>query len=124
MIRTLFLIGSGGFIGSVSRYLASRFMQNHFPSAFPFGTFFVNFTGCLLIGFIYGLSERTSILTPGWRMFLTAGFCGGYTTFSTFANESLALLRDGDFFHFFLYTGLSVFLGISATFIGILVTKI
>jgi CrcB protein len=124
MIKTLLLIGTGGFIGSISRFLTSRFMQNHFPSAFPFGTFFVNIAGCLLLGLIYGFSERSSLLTPGWKMFLTVGFCGGFTTFSTFANENLALLRDGDFFHFILYTGLSVFLGITATFFGVIITKI
>ena len=124
MIRTLLFIGTGGFIGSISRFLASRFMQNNFPSAFPFGTFFVNIAGCLLIGLIYGFSERTSLLTPGLKMFLTVGFCGGFTTFSTFANENLALLRDGDFFHFVIYTGLSVFLGIAATFFGVMITKI
>jgi CrcB protein len=124
MIKTLLLIGSGGFLGSISRFLASRFMQNNFTSTFPIGTFVVNITGCLLIGLIYGFSERSSLLTPGWKMFLAVGFCGGFTTFSTFANENLALLRDGDFFHFMLYTGLSVFLGIAATFSGVLITKI
>lgn len=124
MIKTIFLVGTGGFLGSVSRYLTSRFMQNLYPSAFPFGTFFVNITGCLLIGLIYGFSERSSLLTSEWKIFLAAGFCGGFTTFSTFANENLALLRDGAFFNFFLYTGLSVFLGIAATFLGVLITKI
>ena len=124
MIKTILLIGSGGFIGSVSRFLASRFMQNHFPSAFPFGTFFVNISGCFLIGLIYGFSERSTLFTSGWKMFLAVGFCGGFTTFSTFANENLALLRDGEFLHFLLYTGLSVFLGIAATFFGVLLTKI
>jgi fluoride exporter len=124
MIKTLLLVGTGGFLGSVSRFMASRFMQNNFPSAFPLGTFFVNITGCFLIGFIYGISERSSLLTSGWKLFLAVGFCGGFTTFSTFANENLALLRDGAFFYFFLYTGLSVFLGIAATFSGVLITKI
>lgn len=124
MIKTLLLVGAGGFLGSVSRFLASRLIQSNLPSAFPFGTFFVNITGCLLIGIIYGFSDRSSLLTPGWKMFLAAGFCGGFTTFSTFANENLALLRDGNFFHFALYTGLSVFLGITATFFGVLITKI
>jgi fluoride exporter len=124
MFKTLFLVGAGGFLGSISRFLTSRLVQNNIQSAFPFGTFFVNISGCLLIGLIYGISERSSLLTPGWKMFLTAGFCGGFTTFSTFANENLALLRDGAYFHFFLYTGLSVLLGISATFIGVLITKI
>jgi len=124
MIKTILLVGTGGFLGSVSRFLASRFMQDNFPSAFPFGTFFVNITGCFLIGIIYGFSEKSALLTPGWKMFLAAGFCGGFTTFSTFANENLALLRDGAFFYFFLYTGLSIFLGILATFFGVLITKI
>jgi CrcB protein len=124
MIKTLLLVGTGGFLGSISRFLASRFMQNIFPSAFPFGTFFVNITGCFLLGLIYGISEKSAILTSGWKLFLVIGFCGGFTTFSTFANENLALLRSGEFFHFFLYTALSVFLGIAATFIGVLLTKI
>jgi CrcB protein len=124
MIKTMLLIGTGGFLGSISRFLASRFMQDIFPSAFPFGTFFVNISGCLLIGLIYGFSERSSLLTSGWKMFLAVGFCGGFTTFSTFANENLALLRDGAYFYFSLYTGLSVFLGIAATFFGVLLTKI
>lgn len=124
MIKTLLFVGTGGFLGSVSRFLASRFMQSNFPSAFPYGTFLVNITGCLLIGLIYGFSEKSSLLTAEWKLFLAVGFCGGFTTFSTFANENLALLRDGEFFYFALYTGLSVFLGIAATFIGVLVTKI
>lgn len=124
MFKTILLVGTGGFLGSVSRFLASRFMQDNFPSAFPFGTFFVNITGCFLIGLIYGLSERSSLVSSEWKMFLAVGFCGGFTTFSTFANENLALLRDGDFFHFLMYTGLSVFLGITATFFGVIITKI
>jgi fluoride exporter len=123
MIKSLLFIGTGGFLGSISRFLASKYLQNNFPSAFPIGTFFVNITGCLLIGLIYGFSERSSLLSPGWKLFLTVGFCGGFTTFSTFANENLALLRDGEFFHFLLYTGLSVFLGIAATFFGVMITK-
>jgi CrcB protein len=124
MIKTLLLVGTGGFLGSISRFLASRFIQENLPVAFPFGTFSVNITGCFLIGLIYGFSERSSLLTSEWKMFLAVGFCGGFTTFSTFANENLALLRDGDFFHFLLYTGLSVFLGIMATFLGVLTTRL
>lgn len=123
MIKTLLLVGTGGFLGSISRFLTSRFMQSYFPSAFPFGTFVVNISGCFLIGLIFGFSERSSLLTPGWKMFLAVGFCGGFTTFSTFANENLALLRDGEVLNFILYTGLSVFLGIAATFLGVLITK-
>jgi CrcB protein len=124
MIKLLFIIGTGSFIGGVSRYLTSRFIQNTIISAFPYGTFVVNLLGCFLIGLIYGLAERGNISSAEWRMFLTVGFCGGFTTFSTFTNENMLLLKDGNFFHFALYASLSVFLGLTATYAGNLITKI
>jgi fluoride exporter len=124
MWKSIMLIGSGGFIGSVSRFLASRYIQNTMLSSFPWGTFLVNITGCFLIGIFYGISERSDILTTEWRLFLTVGFCGGFTTFSTFAQENIGLLRDGELYYFLLYTGLSIFIGLSATFFGSLITKI
>jgi fluoride exporter len=124
MIKTLLLIGTGGFLGSISRFLASRFVQNNLSAGYPLGTFLVNISGCFLIGLIYGLSDKHNILNPGWKLFLTIGFCGSYTTFSTFTSESLAILRDGDLFHFFLYTGMSLFCGITATLLGVLTAKI
>ena len=123
MIKTLLLVGTGGFLGSISRFLVSRYVQENIPVAFPLGTFIVNISGCLLIGVIFGFSEKSSLVTSGWKMFLAVGFCGGFTTFSTFANENLALLRDGEFFYFMLYTGLSVFLGIAATFLGVIISR-
>jgi fluoride exporter len=124
MFRLIFIIGTGSFLGGVLRFLTSRFIQNFVVWAFPLGTFIVNILGCFLIGFFYGLSEKGNILTAEWRMFLTVGFCGGFTTFSTFANENIALLRDGNFFYFTLYTGLSVFIGLMATYLGNFITKI
>jgi CrcB protein len=124
MTKILFIIGTGSFLGGVSRFLTSRFIQNTVISSFPYGTFVVNIIGCFLIGLFYGLSERGNIIGPEWRMFLTVGFCGGFTTFSTFANENVALLRDGNILYFALYTSLSVFVGILATYLGNLVTKI
>ena len=124
MIKSLLLVGTGGFLGSISRFLLSKFMQNSITSAFPYGTFAVNITGCFLIGLIFGFSERSSVLTTGWKLFLAVGFCGGFTTFSTFANENLSLLRDGEFYYFFLYTGLSVVLGLAATFLGVIITRL
>jgi len=124
MLKILLIIGTGSFLGGVSRFLTSRYIQNNFISAFPYGTFVVNILGCFLIGLIYGLSEKGNIISAEWRMFLTVGFCGGFTTFSTFANENISLLRDGDFFYFALYTGLSVFLGLMAVYFGNLIIKI
>ncbi|MBS3806733.1 MAG: fluoride efflux transporter CrcB [Bacteroidales bacterium] len=123
MWRLLLIIGTGGFLGSVSRFLLSRLIQNMALSAFPYGTFIVNMMGSLFIGFLYGLSVKENLLTPEWRLFLTVGFCGSFTTFSTFINENVALLRDGDFFHFAFYTGLSIFIGIMAVFLGNYLTK-
>lgn len=124
MIKILFIIGAGSFVGGISRFLASRYIQNSILSAFPFGTFLVNILGCFLIGLFYGISEKGNYMSPEWRMFLTVGFCGGFTTFSTFANENVALLKDGNIFHFALYVSLSVFIGILATYLGSLITKI
>lgn len=124
MLKTLLYIGIGSFLGGIARYLLSRAVQNSIASAFPYGTMAVNLLGCLLIGFIFGISERTNILSDEWRIFLTIGFCGGFTTFSTFANENMTLLRDGNFISFALYTGLSVFLGLVAVFFGNALTKI
>jgi CrcB protein len=124
MIKTLFIIGSGSFIGGISRYLVSRFIQNSAISSFPFGTFIVNILGCFLVGFFYGLSERGNLISNEWRMFLTIGFCGGFTTFSTFTNENVSLLREGNFFYFAIYASLSLFLGLTATYLGNLITKI
>lgn len=123
MFRTLIMIGAGGFLGSVSRYLASRFIQQSFLSSFPYGTFLVNVVGCLLIGFLYGLIEKGHMLSTEWRMFLIVGFCGGFTTFSTFTYENLNLLRDKAFAIFSLYTGFSIFAGLIATVLGIMAAK-
>ncbi|MEI7828138.1 MAG: fluoride efflux transporter CrcB [Prolixibacteraceae bacterium] len=124
MLKTLLIIGSGSFLGGIARYLTSRMVQNSLVSAFPFGTMVVNLLGCLMIGLIFGVSERTNLINNEWRIFLTVGFCGGFTTFSAFANENVTLLRDGNFLYFALYSGLSVFFGLTAVFFGNALTKL
>lgn len=123
-MKILLFIGSGSFLGGIARYLLSRSIQNTVITSFPLGTFWVNITGCFLIGLIYGLSDRGTPISNELRLFLAVGFCGGFTTFSTFSNENLALLRDGSILYFSLYAGLSVFIGLLVTFGGHALTKI
>lgn len=122
-MKLVLLVGVGSFIGGTLRYLATQFIQNKFLSAFPYGTLGVNIAGCFLIGLVFGLSEKTN-LGAEWRLFLAAGFCGGFTTFSAFSNETLALLRDGQFWSAALYVIASVFWGLLATFTGISLFKL
>jgi CrcB protein len=83
----------------------------------------VNVLGCLLIGIFYALSEKGNLLSPEWRMFLTTGLCGGFTTFSTFSYESVQLLNDGEYSYVTVYAAASVIIGILATIFGIWLTK-
>ncbi len=121
-MKIILAIGIGSCIGGIFRYLLSQFIQNKFLSAFPFGTMSVNIIGCFLIGFIFGLSERGNF-TMEWRLFLVTGFLGGFTTFSSFSNETVALLRDGQIWHAFIYITGSVVIGLLATFTGISLIK-
>lgn len=123
MLKLILLAGTGGFLGTIARFLTSRYFVAYFPSAFPYGTFVVNVAGCFLIGLLYGITEKGDFLSSEWRIFLTVGFCGGFTTFSAFAVENLVMLRANDYFTFFLYTGSSIFIGLLATFAGVLLTK-
>lgn len=122
MIHSILLVGFGSFLGGICRFLSARLIGAHLSGTFPFGTFAVNIAGCFLIGLFYGLSERG--LSPNVRMFLTVGFCGGFTTFSTFASESLQLFKAGNIIPFALYASLSIFLGILAVYAGNMATKI
>lgn len=122
MMKICLLIGLGGFAGSISRYLLSRWMVAHLQHAFPVGTFVVNILGCLLMGLILGLAERSQVAGIEWRMFLTVGFCGGFTTFSAFAAESFYLLRTGEWLYLGAYILLSVVFGLLAVYGGFLLS--
>ncbi len=124
MIKNLLLVGLGGGIGSMARYLCQKWFSENYPHPFPWGTFVVNLLGCFLIGIIYAASEKSSALAPQTRLLLITGFCGGYTTFSTFAFENMNLLRSGDILYFSLYTVGSVVLGIAGVFAGIAMMKL
>jgi CrcB protein len=124
MLRIILLIGAGGFLGSVARFFTSKYIQQLFPFSFPIGTLFVNILGSLMLGVIYGLLDRGELLSNEMRLFLTVGFCGGFTTFSTFVYENASLLKDGNFVQSALYAGLSLFVGLIALYIGNLFTKL
>ena len=124
MIKNFLLVGLGGGIGSMARYLCQKWFNENYPHPFPWGTFVVNLAGCFLIGIIYAASEKTTVLSPQTRLLLITGFCGGFTTFSTFAFENMNLLRSGDTIYFLIYTIASVILGVGAVFGGIAIMKL
>lgn len=120
----ILLVGLGGGVGSILRYLCQRWVNEWYQHNFPLATFLINISGCLLIGIFYALGEKGNILSPQTRILLVTGFCGGFTTFSTFAFENMNLLRIGDSFYFLLYALGSVVAGIIAVYIGSLLIKI
>jgi len=124
MIKNLLLVALGGGIGSTARYLCQKWFNENYPHPFPWGTFLVNLFGCFLIGVIYAASEKSTAISPQTRLLLITGFCGGFTTFSTFAFENMSLLRSGDFLYFSIYIIASVALGIAGVFAGIIIMKL
>ncbi len=123
MVKSVIIVGLGGFIGTVARFLISRYFQVHVNSVFPWGTFVVNIAGSLLIGFILGLSELGEFLSPETRLFLTLGICGGLTTFSTFSNDAFILVKEQDWIRFIIYASLSFFIGLLAVYGGRIAAK-
>ena len=123
-MKLLFCIGAGGFLGSISRYLLSRYIASHWDSAFPLATWIVNLSGCLLIGILIGLFARADWFTEGWRAALVIGFCCSFTTFSTFAGESLSLLKENAFGTMALYALSSFALGLLFVYVGVQIVQV
>jgi fluoride exporter len=119
----LWYIAIGSAIGGVSRYLVGGLVQRLTGGTFPTGTLFINISGSFLLGAILRYGVDTPTLTPELRAFLTVGLCGGYTTFSTFSYEAVALLEDGEWSRAALYVGLSVGLSLLATFLGFVAAR-
>src|SRR5699024_8971901 len=105
-------------------YLTAVLITRVLPSTFPFGTFTANILGCLIIGVVYGLAGRYGWLTGEWRVFLATGFCGGYTTFSSFTFENADLLQSGHYWQCSLNTIDSFIVGLVAVFAGILIATL
>ncbi|MGY1424133.1 fluoride efflux transporter CrcB [Lysobacter sp. A289] len=119
-MKSILLVGLGGFIGSVARYkLGGLVLHLAAQERFPYSTFVVNVLGCLVIGVLAGLAERYDLFGPGTRLFLFTGLLGGFTTFSAFGLDAVFLVRRGEFWVAALYAGASVVLGITAVWLGL-----
>ena len=118
MLRNILIVGIGSFLGGVLRYLISIVMKSYCSQGFPWATLMVNLLGCLLIGLLFGLFNRYSSINNVWCLLFTTGLCGGFTTFSTFANEGLQLLLGGSVWSFVLYVLVSVGIGIALVALG------
>lgn len=117
MVKSIILVGAGSCVGGILRYLLSLVI--HFErNGFPIATFVTNVLGCLLIGVLVGVLARFAPSNTGLYLLLVTGFCGGFTTFSTFSNESLLLIQNGNFMYFALYAFGSLAFGVLSVFVG------
>lgn len=123
MIKAVMIIGLGGFIGSVCRYLVQQWVGEHFASDFPWGTFTANIVGCFLIGLVLGYTVLHTEVPQEVVWFFVTGFCGAFTTFSTFSYEGLFLQNNGKMLLSLLYLGGSVITGLVFTWLGLAVSK-
>lgn len=122
MIKELLLVCIGSFFGGGLRYLVGKAIQSWVSVAFPWGTMVVNVMGCFMIGLLSGLSLGGHI-SPSVKLLLIAGFCGGFTTFSTFMNENLLMGREGAMLSAVIYTLVSLVLGLVAVIVGYQLVK-
>lgn len=123
MLRNVLFVAIGGALGSVGRYLLVLTAVSLVPIKFPIGTLVVNILGSFFMGAAVGLSERYVGIDSQWRLFLTAGFCGGFTTFSAFAFENVELFLDKNYGTAALYTIASITLCVIAALAGLLLTR-
>lgn len=117
-MKNILIVGAGGFLGSIGRYLISKLNFYWDFHSIPIGTLIVNILGSLIIGFLTGLADKSEVLLLEMRLFLMVGFVGGFTTFSSFSSENLILFQNGQFLTVLAYTSASVFLGFLAVYSG------
>ena len=122
-LTNILIVGAGSCLGGMLRYLVSRALQGVCHTPFPWGTFAVNVAGCFIIGLIFGFIDKGCQMSDSLKLFLTVGFCGGFTTFSTFMNENFQLIKDDNFFYLSLYVGLSLFVGFIMLYLGYSLVK-
>lgn len=122
-MKQMLILGFGGFAGTTLRYGVQQVCSKYLHVVFPLGTFIVNITGCFIIGLLYGASAKHEWLNAEWRLFLITGLCGGYTTFSAFAYENIAMLQQSNYTGFALYSISSFVFCLLAVFAGLSVNQ-
>jgi len=123
-MTNLLVIGVGGFIGAILRYLISGYFYNLYGNKFPYGTLAVNIIGCLILGFFITLAEGKFIVSPQMKSFVAIGLLGAFTTFSTFSFETLVLLQRELYISAFLNIFISISAGLLAVWLGIILAKL
>ena len=123
MLKSMIIVGIGSFIGGSLRYVTSTMMKNVCGQNFPWGTLTVNLLGCLVFGLIFALFSKYATTSSPWYLLFTTGICGGFTTFSTFANESMQMLQSGNIGGFIGYVSTSVIGGIALIGLGYWIIK-
>jgi CrcB protein len=117
-------IAIGGALGSLARYLVGANVANRMGTRFPYGTFVINLTACLIIGFSLTLMSRRTGINPAWRFLIPIGFVGAYSTFSTFEWETFVSMQTGAYLIAVLYVTLSILLGLLAVWLGVLLARL
>ena len=123
MWKNVLFVAAGGAVGSVLRYLIATNIHKSYPNFAPYGTFIVNVAGCLLIGLLMGWVAAQKLMSPQLQLLLIAGFCGSFTTFSTFAHEANLLAMQQKPLQTLLYIALSVIVGMGLAYVGYKLTK-
>ena len=123
MFKLMLLAGAGGFIGTCCRFLTNRLYLTYFKTTLPIATFTVNILGCFIVGLIFGLLNRAGIVSPKLNAFLIVGFCGGFTTFSTFSYETFSLGMNGEMLTSLLYVVTSFVIGLLAVWLGLQISN-